>query len=247
MLKCDDMEEVLEKIKGKSSEGKDPVSRLYSLINLWNIAGRNTYVIGKEFAKALKDVMIPPRAFMFNEPAFEILFPASLGLKIEGNDRAFSSAIVVCDHLRRGIAISAFDDDKKEMLHAHFFIPCVSAIIDPKHMELILFLLNCIQYILSANPTIDRLERPPVPDNLKRRARDRFAQEHADLPYFPVQLVSWGWMRPRSFSVDETTVKGHFRWQRCGESLKDVRLVWINEHIRKYNENETISSSKNGD
>ena len=50
----------------------------------------------------------------------------------------------------------------------------------------------------------------------------------------PVTLVNWGYERPREYSVSDTWVTGHMRWQRCGEKLSQIKLIWIEGHERHY-------------
>jgi len=68
-----------------------------------------------------------------------------------------------------------------------------------------------------------------------RRERDRLRQKHEDEPQVPVTLVGFDWRKPRVFGVDSTHVSGHFRWQPHGTKRGQVKLIWINEHLRTYN------------
>lgn len=52
-------------------------------------------------------------------------------------------------------------------------------------------------------------------------------------------LVGYGWMKMRRQLINETSVSGHFRWQPHGPNLSKVKLIWINEHLRKYNTEDT--------
>ena len=36
------------------------------------------------------------------------------------------------------------------------------------------------------------------------------------------------------YAVESTNVRGHFRWQPCGENLSRVKLIWIDEHERSF-------------
>lgn len=98
------------------------------------------------------------------------------------------------------------------------------------------WLFNALVYLQSGDPDLRELT-PHVDDKTKgRRERDRARQLNENKATLPVILVGYDWKKPKRFLVDQTSVAGHFRWQPCGEKFSQVKLIWIDEHLRTYKE-----------
>lgn len=106
---------------------------------------------------------------------------------------------------------------------------------DEKRKDLfctIKLLVNSVIYIHSKDPEIDLLK--PI---VKMTPHERRVYQIKDLlneTSLPIKLLNWSF-HGRTFNVDSTTVMGHFRWQPCGMGRQEVKLIWIDEHERKYN------------
>lgn len=97
------------------------------------------------------------------------------------------------------------------------------------------YLLNCLVYIHSGNPDF-RLAKAK---KMNASQGKEYYKKHPDEIPFDYFKVGYGWLKPHIFNVDSTTVSGHFRWQPCGKDLCDVKLIFINQHIRNYTNNKT--------
>jgi hypothetical protein len=95
-------------------------------------------------------------------------------------------------------------------------------------------ILNALVYLNSGNPDL-REYRPVKLEGLSRRERDRIRQSADNPPQVPVTLVGFDWLKPPLYSVDNTQVRGHFRWQPVGVGRAQVRLTWVTPHTRTYN------------
>lgn len=101
------------------------------------------------------------------------------------------------------------------------------------------YVLKCMVYINSGDPDLRnyRAPNPPATNNPKKQRR--WAKEHQNQSLIDMVLVGYNFKKPVTYSVDETTVTGHFRWQPCGPRLEQVKLIWIAEHIRHFNQSES--------
>lgn len=94
-------------------------------------------------------------------------------------------------------------------------------------------LINAVLYVHSQDPEIMKL-RPfhELTHSQRREHRKRFPVEN--LCNVPIQVLNWGYHQ-KIFSVDQTTVQTHLRWQPCGPNRSQVKLIWVKEHTRRYN------------
>jgi hypothetical protein len=106
--------------------------------------------------------------------------------------------------------------------------------------DLILYAVKCAMYIFSSNPDLTDYKPRPTSHEVPRKERDRNRTENAKSHgSFPLSLVGYSWQKPRSYSVGEIVVTGHWRWQPCGPALAFVKLIWIDDHVRNYNKDQT--------
>jgi hypothetical protein len=99
-------------------------------------------------------------------------------------------------------------------------------------------IVNTAVYVNSQDPEIEELRPLRLYDRKQLSQIENTKREN--LCTLPVRLVHWGYYR--RYHVGSTTVSGHFRWQPCGVGLKDVKLVWIEDHVRNYNQLEQAAA-----
>lgn len=99
------------------------------------------------------------------------------------------------------------------------------------YKSLLVGLINSLIYIGSKDPEIEALKPKKLyqPKEIEKIDREKREQ----IRTIPVKLVSWSF-HGRVYSKDETTVAPHMRWQPCGPNRSQVKLVWVKEHIRRY-------------
>jgi len=97
-------------------------------------------------------------------------------------------------------------------------------------------LLNAILYLNSEDTEIKRavgLSNPNLSHSKTRELR-KTQESEGLLNYCALPVTFLNYHYARKYSVDSTTVSGHFRWQRCGAGYSKVKLIWIDEHVRNY-------------
>jgi hypothetical protein len=107
--------------------------------------------------------------------------------------------------------------------------------------ELLPELVNYLVYIISGQPDLRSWRPPPRPKSKKPKV----VRNYENLSSVPITLVGYNWKKATIYSVDSTTVSGHFRWQPYGKELSMVKLIWIDAHTRTYN-NENERQAANG-
>ena len=105
-----------------------------------------------------------------------------------------------------------------------------------KYYPTIVGILNTLIYLNSKDPDIEQLK--PLRLYNKKQLRIIGESKSKSVATVPIKLVGWSYYG-RNYSVDETMVSGHLRWQPCGVKNTDVKLIWINEHSRGYESNIT--------
>lgn len=94
-------------------------------------------------------------------------------------------------------------------------------------------IINCILYITSSDAVVLKVPSSLGMSNAKAKevaAQTQIINETA----IPVYFANPQYRRAITYSVDETTVRGHFRWQIHGPQRSMHKLIWISEHIRQY-------------
>jgi len=88
------------------------------------------------------------------------------------------------------------------------------------------FAVKCLLYILSGEPNLQNERGYAIGKGRKRNAKSRC----------PFDIVRVGYnFHKKIYRVGEAQVSGHFRWQPYGPNMSKVKLIWIDEHIRHYN------------
>jgi hypothetical protein len=98
--------------------------------------------------------------------------------------------------------------------------------ISPKFIQMV---SKCLLYIQSGDP--DLRAEPGIWSQSKKEKKVRI--HNRNHCRFDVVNVGYSYNGIR-YHIDEAAVSGHFRWQRYGENLSKVKLIWIDEHVRKY-------------
>lgn len=107
--------------------------------------------------------------------------------------------------------------------------------------DFIRFVFNSYLYIQSGDPDLRDFKAPKPPTNPKDLRR--FERQNETKSTLDMTLVGFNYKKPTLFSKDSTTVSGHWRWQPFGENRARVKLIWIDEHVRVYNDELSSKSS----
>lgn len=99
--------------------------------------------------------------------------------------------------------------------------------------EIFEYLLKFLIYLGSGDPDL-REYRAPRPTTKNQKKLKRWLKEHENQSAVDMTLVGFTWKKPRIYQVGETTVTGHPRWQPWGPGKTQVKLIWIEPHIRRY-------------
>ena len=99
-----------------------------------------------------------------------------------------------------------------------------------EHLKrLVAFTLKCLLYINSGDPDLENENHKPISTKNPKKQRRHIKNERL------VDIIKVGYgMHKRHFYVDGGDVVGHYRWQPYGPGRTQVKLIWINEHTRKY-------------
>jgi len=103
--------------------------------------------------------------------------------------------------------------------------------------ELAMLFWRCAAYILSGEPDIRHYRPEKLPENLPRKERDRWVNEHKNQSVIDAQLVGFDWKKPKIFSVDEVPVRAFWRWQPHGPGRTLRKWIFIRETIRRFKKN----------
>jgi len=94
------------------------------------------------------------------------------------------------------------------------------------HVKII---LNILVYIKSGNPDLREFK-----NDIKYKKNKIPVKKDRELSTSDIILVGFNYKKAIIHRIDETTVSSHFRWQRCGKELSQVKLVCVSEHTRSF-------------
>lgn len=97
--------------------------------------------------------------------------------------------------------------------------------------------INTVLYIHSEDPKIERVN-PYIKGGKISKNQIRNSNGVINECSIPITFVHRLYEKQRVYNVDETFVESYPRWQRCGEGLTRIKLVWVKEHTRHYTKNE---------
>ena len=112
---------------------------------------------------------------------------------------------------------------------------CKYSTVPLNNMDFVNFCFNSLVYINSGDPDLRHTRAASPPCTGKAKKLRLWARNNCLLD---VTHVGFNFKKPVTYSVDQTTVMGHFRWQPHGEGRKHVKLIWIQSHSRTYNKEE---------
>ena len=104
--------------------------------------------------------------------------------------------------------------------------------IEEKRNRIWRLLLNTIIFINSKDPKIEKA--PPIRSLGISKNEARRRKLTINETKLPVLILDKHFKIERNFSCDSTVVRAHFRFQRVGKGLRDVKLVLVREHERVY-------------
>lgn len=104
--------------------------------------------------------------------------------------------------------------------------------INEKRNKIWRILLNTVILLHSKDPKIDRC-LPAANLGLSKKELKR-RRIDLNLTKIPIYEVERDFLSQRSFSCEKTFVRAHFRWQRVGKELREIKLVLVSEHERKF-------------
>jgi hypothetical protein len=124
--------------------------------------------------------------------------------------------------------------------HDNKMVPTSEEAIEKRKPVFRLF-LNVVMYINSLDPELLKL-RPLHEMTHSQRRKWRETHNIENDCAFPVTLVNWSYGE-KLYNVDSTVVQGHFRWQPCGSGRSQVKLTWVREHERHYQNTKVVETS----
>jgi hypothetical protein len=99
--------------------------------------------------------------------------------------------------------------------------------IDPKFIQMI---FKTLLYLKSGEPDLKSLNGSQCFSSKKSKIRNHLRQ------HCPFDTISVGYaFHGKTYTVGEVPVSGHFRWQRYAPGFSKIKLIWIEEHLRRYN------------
>jgi len=163
------------------------------------------FIEDPEEIRRIEESSDKPRTLQIVAPDFDL----------EGRNTEIAS--VMCMELLPGESISASIDH---------FIANYDLVLFPR--EMLHFIAKCLLYIESGDPDL-KMVRPDIkttnPKKLRAYAKKECLVDH--------MVVGYGF-HGREYRVAEGPRVGHFRWQRFGPGMQQVKLIWINETTVRY-------------
>jgi len=95
------------------------------------------------------------------------------------------------------------------------------------------YVVKCLLYIKSGEPDLKQESGYYTPTKKPKKIR----RQNENFCRFDVTNVGYGF-HGRVWHVDSTQVTGHFRWQPYGPGRQQIKLKWIEEHVRNFKEPE---------
>ena len=213
------------------------------------IRGKETiYKIGKNFASELKKVNANVDMKYLHFPHISILIEIPPGILSHPETTSNSiTAVVIIPSRDQTYLVCAMSADTEKINHfaidpiLHQFTEdfinqatrawsLTGNVSQQSITELLQFICNVLMYLKSGNPDL-REYRPKHKKSFKIKGKSYGAADKNDI--FSI-LVGFDYKKPKLYSVDNTQVSGHFRWQPYGEAYSKIKLIWIDSHIRTF-------------
>jgi hypothetical protein len=229
-----------------NSEQKSSIEIHLRIIDLFERLSGKIYHFNSSLAKELSEIRknIPTDQISdgcgyisFSE---DILIPNTDKLK-EGcfNEpiKGFYFAIAYNESFKSRIIGFSFIFENRCWSFAHTIDKDLASIVQEKEIntefwiQLLHLVFNTLIYVHSETPVFE-LARPHHTLNKSKKEIQRSGGIINECT-LPVTFVHRNY-HGNFYNVEGCQVKGHMRWQRCGEQWSKVKLVWINPHERKY-------------
>ncbi len=104
-----------------------------------------------------------------------------------------------------------------------------------KRAKVLRALINATLYACSDEPEVCRLMPLSQYSNKKRREIKKTVPAE-NLCSLPITLLNHVYKHGVQYSVDSTVVETYLRWQRYGKNLSKIKLGWVREHERHFNQ-----------
>jgi len=104
--------------------------------------------------------------------------------------------------------------------------------------EVFNYVVKCLLYIKSGEPDLKQENGYYTPTKKHKKIR----RQNENFCRFDVTNVGYGF-HGRVWHVDSTQVTGHFRWQPYGPERQQIKLIWIEEHVRNFKDECALDSA----
>ena len=96
--------------------------------------------------------------------------------------------------------------------------------------------INAVVYLHTQDPELLSLSPLPLLSKTRRAQEIERSPDVLNLCSIPLTLLNFQFNQPRQYSVGSAPVRGHLRWQPFGPAFSQVKLIWIDEHERHFNQ-----------
>lgn len=147
--------------------------------------------------------------------------------------QGYQSVGTVCVELKDGdtmedlVSRVELDNNKRKAVYMHPDAGSISA-----RACVFNTVLNCVMYVHSAEPNVQRV---PSADSLTNRKAAEIREKTGikNTCTLSVTFLNWNYAKQRVYNKDSTWVNSFPRWQPCGPQWSQVKLIWVTEHSRK--------------
>jgi len=113
--------------------------------------------------------------------------------------------------------------------------PNIDSLSLSKYKDIFSYAINCILYVQSGQPDL-RLIRPPKNKCKSTKGIKKYKRKYPlDIP---IVYVGYNYKKHNFYSLDGTTVRGHFRWQPYGKKRSLIKLIWIDTYEKVFNKDQ---------
>lgn len=237
----------------------------FAFIDAWG----KFYRIGKDFGESLStaNLKVAVRYLHVTDVTYCIQFPDGMTFETLSGDHIFEAYVSVANNTRAKLGVGLNVGrvaDKVLQIHFPSCYPdgrirkniagqrltvalntdsIEDAILEQNESEhaikfdCINFILKCLLYIQSGEPDLRHLKSRK--HTMNDRKWKQFSTANKNESALDWTLVGYDFKKPKTYSVDQTIVVGHYRWQPYGTGLEKVKLVWIHSHLRTYKDGTT--------
>jgi len=99
------------------------------------------------------------------------------------------------------------------------------------NVDAIHFAFKAYLYLHSGEPDLRFQKHIEYPTTKKEKKRRHFFDENKG-KFVDLTLLGYDHKKGKLYSVDSFDVSGHFRWQRYGEALQKIKLIWLDGYIK---------------